>query len=324
MNRMILALAILVNLSAFAEGTSTTSTEASVAPTENKTTIPSSEVISTKEKKKGDIDDEITNARLRASTGSKAKTSFLSSFSYYGSSVTNPLSVTRPQLNDQNSEDVMKLTGQLAIKRRIDEHNSLSGGFGIAFVPSYMSKGVQKNEQTTASSPYLDYTLAFRGTGLQNVFDFQISKYTLAADLSSNLDYQTAISHQMLYGIKDSKFEIGLTTGYTQDIYNGSAPSPVMKSGQLVQTYIYSKVQVCPIIEYAFSEKLSVRTVYRWMTFTQNPVERANWKQASQTESLGVGYAITRDVYMYPNLQWAWGDLRPEATTVGMSAYINL
>jgi hypothetical protein len=79
-----------------------------------------------------------------------------------------------------------------------------------------------------------------------------------------------------------------------------------------------------PILEYAFTDKASFRTVYRAMTLRASNANKSSWKVSDTTESMGFGYALTRDIYLYPNMQWKWNAVAADKTTVGFSANINL
>jgi hypothetical protein len=91
----------------------------------------------TQKAQSGDIDDEITNARLRAVTGSKSPFSFWSQFIYYGAAISNPFSTQRPQLNSQNNADPTTLVGQISGKYRFTEHDSVIAGIGVQYTPAY-------------------------------------------------------------------------------------------------------------------------------------------------------------------------------------------
>ncbi len=267
---------------------------------------------------KKDIDEEITNKKLRASTGSKKNVSVSSTFSYAGGPLTHPTSTERPQLNDgQASADPAKLTGQVAVKWRATDHDNLSLGFGLDFTPSYTSDrrtGETQPARTNASTPYLDCSRVFKSGSVQNVLEAQISKYTAKEDVDdSKLNSEIALSHTMMVGVLAPGLEVGLYSAMVQEIYTETQPR-----GTLYQ------VLVDPVLEYAISDKVSFRTVYRALTLNARTENKDTFKAADATESMGLGFAVTRDVYLYPNMQWKWNAISADRTTVGMSANINL
>lgn len=291
---------------------------AQVAPAteSNTSTVKQSEVGQRAEKK--DIDQEITNAKLRASTGSKKLISISSSLNYAGASILNPTSTERPQLNSgSNAADPTNLSGNIAIKYRATDHDNLSLGFGVQYTPSFVKNrktGEKAAASTTASSPYVDYSRVFRAGEVQNVLSASVSKYTLKEDIDdAKLNYSVGLSHSFMVGIGDSKFEIGMSSAVSQDIYSEFVDG----------AYQYS-LGLNPILEYAFTDKASFRTVYRAVGMATQVEDNTRWKQFDASQSMGFGYAVTRDVYVYPNMQWKWNRVASDATTVGFSTNINL
>jgi hypothetical protein len=305
-----MTLALSASAIAQEETTSTTTT----------TTIKKSDVI-TSDKAGKDIDDEITNARLRATTGSKKKLSIASSFSYAGAAITTPLSTERPQLNDGlAAADPARLNAEISLKYRLTENDHLNLGFGIDYTPEYVSNkttGAKQTARTNASSPSLSYSRVFKAGIAQNVLSAGVTKYTAKEDMDNNLNYQVALSHTIMAPIGSSKAEIGLYSFFGQEFYSK------LDDGQSAETTSH-QIGIMPVFEYAISEKASFRTVSRWLTWTVMNNDKERGTLAGQTQSMGIGYAVTRDVYLYPNMQWKWSRLTADQTTVGFSANINL
>ena len=159
----------------------------------------------------------------------------------------------------------------------------------------------------------MSYGRVFKAGGIQNVLDASVSKYTAQEDLNEKLNGELNLSHTMMGSVLNPKLEIGLSTYFSQEIYS--------QSPSTIQMY---QVALNPILEYAFTDKLSFRTVYRWLTYTSLTDEKNTYKLGKQTESMGLGYAVTRDVYIYPNMQWSWSAISADKTTVGVAANINL
>lgn len=292
---------------AFAETTITTETTSTVK-------IPEGNNASDRK----NIDEEITNAKLRAATGSKKLVSLASSFSYSGGALTNPTSTERPQLNEgQVSADPTKLNGQISVKYRMTDHDNLNVGLGIDYTPEYTkdrTTGAKEEAKWNASTPYVSYGRVFKAGEVQNVLSATLSKYTASPDVNeAKLNYNVYLDHTMMVGIGTSKAEIGLVSFIQQEFY----------SEEVADGSFERQIGFYPVAEYAVSDKLSLRTVSRWIAFNVSKGSDTG-KLAAQTQSVGVGYAATRDVYLYPNMQWKWSTLAADQTTVGLSANINL
>jgi hypothetical protein len=277
-------------------------------------TAPQTETANTGKK---DIDDEITNARLRATTGKKRRWSFWSQTIYNGAAITSPFSSSRPQLNSQNNADPTNVSSQVSAKYRLTEHDSLLAGIGLQYTPAHTDLQGDHGAQLTASTPYIDYNRAFAFAGIQNVIDASLSFYTLSQDLDQNLFLSWAVQDQSMYefGGFAKHASLGFAASLGKDVYKGDGP----QGG-----YINLQAAFEPIFEYAITDAVSFRTVYRW--WIMNNIGNSNnvWQRALQSESIGIGWAITRDIYIYPNLQWAWGHMTWDTTTTGLQLNINL
>ena len=87
------------------------------------------------DEKKSDIDDEITDARLRAQLGSKSVWSFKSSLAYSGGSIQDPLNSVRPNYRASATiESMTSLSGDVGVNYRAGERNNISFGTGVTIV----------------------------------------------------------------------------------------------------------------------------------------------------------------------------------------------
>lgn len=258
--------------------------------------------------KKDDVDQEITNARLRAATGAKATFSLQSSFTYNGSSVDHPFAKSRPKLTPGTVDnDSAKLTGNISAKWRATSRDNINLGFGVGWLtPMYEGQTIQ------AENPYIAYGRTFKFGNVQNVLNVSVKKYTAIAAVKKNLNVETDIDHTFLTNIGSSKAQIGLTFAWYREFYTSLVSDT------------QDKVAMYPFFEYPFSEKVSFRTVFRTSTFYNKTSAPNTWIYDDPSQSLGLGLSLARDLYFYPNVQWVWSDMRPEKTNVAVTAYVNL
>jgi len=256
-----------------------------------------------------DIDNEITNAKLRAQTGAKSLFSFQSTFNYNGGSIEDPLGKTRPQLSPGTVEnDPAKLTGSISGKYRITDHDNLNVGFGVGWLtPTYQG---QKGQ---AEDPYAAYGRVFKAMGLQNVLNVAVTYYTTDSSIRRKDLFETDIDHTILWTIPTTKWQLGANVMWEREIYGRHATA-----GQ------EDTLALFPFAEYEFNNTLSFRTVYRGLTFFNTLDQQATFKRDDPTQSMGLGISVTRDIYLYPNVQWVWADLRSDKTNVALAANINL
>jgi hypothetical protein len=67
---------------------------------------------------------------------------------------------------------------------------------------------------------------------------------------------------------------------------------------------------------------LNFRTVANVWTYEMYPVE--GLVHDAYTESVGIGCSVTRDIFLYPNIQFTPGNISANLTNVGLTATINL
>ncbi|QDK37804.1 hypothetical protein [Bdellovibrio sp. NC01] len=308
--------------------------------TANSSTVKVTDVQKKDEQVK-DIDDEITNARLRAQLGSKSRWSFKSDFGFNGGSVEKPFDAIRPNYRAGASvETLAVISGNVGVNYRLTEKDNLSAGTGITIMDPFhgdITKPVQdpraKSQGETVSryqvsTPFLDWSRGYKAWGMQQVSDITYSHFTDSdsADLKSfgNL----ALSQTFLADFGASNFSGGVNVAFDYTFYNGDAKDeylPYLQSGAIMRDDM--GFGLFPFAEYTINDTLSLRTVFGYFQFIHYKNEFNNtqdWKQREPYQSVGVGISVTRDIYLYPNIQFTPKDIRADRTNVALSTNINL
>ncbi len=259
-----------------------------------------------------DIDEEITNKKLRAESGAKSLISLKSLFIYNGSTISHPLNSTRPQLSPGTvNPEAAKLSGTISAKYRVSDHDSLSLGVGVGWVrPNHDGQTGQ------VENPILGYNRAFKAGFLQNVIDASVVKYTAKSASVLNDEWETNFDYTILANVGTSKLQIGLDLGYYREYYS----SPNADN----QTAAVDQIDLFPFAEYEMNDWASLRTVYRGISYNNTIADQRSYARDFPTQSFGVGMAITRDIYLYPNIQWVWQDINADKTNIALNANINL
>lgn len=281
------------------------------------------------EKKAGeaDVDEVITNRKLRAETGAKSKYSFSTALSYNGGTVKQPGSDTRPNIASTAFVSLRPaLAGTLGGKYKISSLQSLSADVGVRIYRPFHSDPKQNfRERTTVADPSLTYQIVYQAAGIQNVSSATV-QYTTDNDYKDVGQVgAAALSQTAIYDFGGSIWSMGLAgeVGYTA--YNKGF-AELDRSGDAVgpQQSDY-QVALYPIAEVNISEKLNLRTVFRPMIFEHSRMSNfGEIKRAPYTQSVGVGISVTRDIYVYPNVQFAPVTFSWDRTNVGMSLNLNI
>lgn len=277
-----------------------------------------------------DIDVDITNAKLRAESGSKSKWSIKADINYNGGNLETPFGPVRPNYAGISSQDnSTSIAGTIAVAYRWNKSDAVRAGTGVLVLTPFQnswedvtnSNGVRK---TDISNPYLEYSRAMRLGKYQNIFDTYYQQYTQSAYTNANYVGVYDINHTVLYKFDPTEWELGLVVDANYTFFSdGKDPSDTHTNPE--NGRVDYAIGFFPVVEYAFNERYSFRTVFRFLTFDHYRSDDPwTFYRELYTQSVGVGIAVTRDVYLYPNIQFAPEHLSPERTNVGLNTTINI
>lgn len=265
---------------------------------------------------KEDIDQQITNAQLRAKSGSKSKVSIKTSFTYTGGSLVKPASEDRPEIFVSDAVEVKtKLSGNIGVKMKVSEQNSLSFGTGVGILTPFHGSASTVNDRSQYENPYLGYTHLERSGDWQMMSDISWTHYTARYAKMAKLNDSFTVSQTVLRELGRSGWNGSLSLGLSVSTYEDGKREG--RSDYFLLLY--------PSLEYAFNDRYSFRTVFSYFNYMHMMTEPALLKLENNTryQSMGLGVALTRDIYFYPNVQFIPEDLRDTRTNVGLSAYVN-
>lgn len=289
-----------------------------------------------------DIDNEITNARLRAQLGAKSRWSFKSALGYSGGSVDKPFAEVRPNYRSgANREALPALSGTVGINYRMTERDNLSFGTGITVVNPLFG-GITKPatdarkgangaviSRYQVATPGIGWSRGYKAMGSQMISGIDYSHYTDSDSADENAVGDITLSQTLLANLGDSRWSGGLSGNFSYSIYSGGVKNadlvPYYEAGVLRRSDMM--VGLYPFAEYSFTDAVSFRTVFGYFEFLKNKNEYGNSDRFMQREpyqSMGVGISITRDIYLYPNVQFTPKDIRSDRTNVALSTNINI
>lgn len=293
------------------------------------------EVDGKKNKVDGNLDEEITNAKLRAESGSKSRWSMSFTANYEGGSLREPMSKDRPNPTNDPVAPRVRMMGDFGVRYRLDKNNSLKLATGYT-----LQRPFHEAERGSVSDPALAYNNATKIGPVQNIVDANIT-HTSASDSVEigQLGY-LYLSDTVMYDFNGSKLSMGLAAEVQYNIFNKNDQIVQPKGMDALPARAYqdeSLIAAYPLVEYALSDRFQLRTVFRPWIFSHARTEDDKWTFVRRpwTQSFGVGMAITRDVYLYPNFQWdveRWrregysfaGNRTRQTSTVGVSATVNV
>lgn len=304
----------------------------------NTTSATASELQKPEEKQK-DIDEEITNARMRATLGAKSKFSFKSSLGYTGGSLEKPFDQIRPNYRvSQDAQALTGISGGIGMNIRATDRDNISISAGLTINnplngdltrdkfddPRRGRSGETKN-RVDVSNPSIGWSRGYKALGMQMISS---AGYTHFTTEDTTVLYQAtggySLSQTVLADMGKSAWQGGVSFVLGETLYKGQMAEALQKVG--VQQGTYS-LGLYPFAEYQFNDKYSFRTVFGYFDYTNYKADKFNEEvllRNTPYQSVGIGISITRDIYLYPNVQFIPEDMKPERTNVALSTNINL
>ncbi len=128
----------------------------------------------------------------------------------------------------------------------------------------------------------------------------------------------------MIYDFGGSKFSAGLLVGVSASTFNKTKDS---NGRSLLARQGDYDVGAYPFAEYVINDTLNLRTIAGMWTYEHDRSKADQpWTFTKNKiyQSVGLGISVTRDIYLYPNVQFLPENIRADATNVAISTNINL
>lgn len=277
-----------------------------------------------------DIDLEITNAKLRAESGAKKKYSFRSSLTYNGGPVSNPLSDSSPDLNtfDQNLKISTLLFGSLGLNYRWNERDNLSfsGSVGIR-KPFQLNRQEVQNRELNILNPTVTWSRAY----LANYQMFTSASITRLTSENSKMTGSVGsmdIAHTLLNSMMILPIDFGATISSGLSLFKDNF-SQFCLSGYTGSEYCYDRRDIylsfIPFVEYRINDRFSINTSLNAFYFYHLKNDQLQfYHEGVAVQTIGIGYALTRDIYISPYVQFVPQDIQSNRTMTTVSATVNL
>ena len=274
-----------------------------------------------KDKNGNDIDKDITNPRLRAASGSKSKWSMSFGFTYNGGAINNPFGLKRPDIyGNPENERLTSIGGSISGRYRLNKKNSFTLGFGFGYLAPFRDDEDPDRAQFNISNPGVGYSRIEKIGMFQLASNLDYVFGTSVAFREQNLSGFLSLGITILTNFNESRFNLGLAFSYTPFFYEDD-PKPL-------DTRTTYSIGLYPFFEFEFTKVWYFRTVLGFMNY-EHVRSDENGSPFSMTTaphyvSVGIGIAITRDIYLYPNVQFLPKDFSVDNTNFAFSATINV
>lgn len=271
-------------------------------------------------------DEVITNRLLRASSGSLSKWSANISYNYNGGSLYKPFAAQRPNIvSGADALTLQYMNANAGIRYRINDLNSITLAAGVFWNtpfnttiktndPALKKEFDQTKGDVTVNDPNLIYTNLASPWGWQVQNQFTPTFITNAQQVRSGYRASFDFASTWMKVINESNLSLGGTLEWTGYAF--------AKTNRNLATNVW---QVYPVIEYIINDWLNLRTLWGWQVYQQTRHDDTwTYQKRKVYQSFGTGISVTRDIFLYPNIQFIPSDLRNDRTNLGLSAYINI
>ena len=270
----------------------------------------------------GDIDEEITNARMRAASGSRSKISMSASLGYDGGSIKDPLSAERPNLSgDPEVLVASEFGGSISARYRANKNDSFTFGAGVSYLQPLQDgdKYADANE-FNVSNPSLGYSRVYKIGSFQTISGASYTHGTAEGWKRAELNSIVGVSHTMMHAFKGTGFSAGFAVSFS--VFNNGDIAGLDQSDDTRNRF---SLGLFPMAEYQISDTLVARTVFGYFNFrNRRNLGSTDFRRNYEYQSVGIGIVASRDIWIYPNVQFIPDNLSVDNTNVAVSATMNL
>lgn len=281
----------------------------------------------------GDVDELITNVKMRAETGSKSRWSLSSDWAYNGGSIEKPLAPERPNITGMSgSTDNASLNGAVATKYNINKQHSLALGVGLRWIAPLESQKPKdfNGERFDADNPYLNYQYIYKWAGIQSALAVRPLMYTNSNLTRLGYVAGLTIEQNNIYEVGNTGLSIGVYTALLGGAFNKTgALGTEGEDGYIADVRGEQSdygFNIDPFIEYQLNDRITLRTVSNLWNYEhiRNEPRALTFYWPKVYQSVGVGVSVTRDIFIYPNVQFLPDDVRADRTNVAINSNINI
>lgn len=293
---------------------------------EGETKMKIEEAADKKNKVDGDIDQELTNKKLRAESGSKSKFSLSLEATYSGGGLDKPLDDRRPNLYGRpGTQTVSSMTLGPSVRYRWTKNDSLTFGTSIGVSTPLQGDLNPKKGQSRVGDPSLSYNRAGKIGQLQSILSAGVSAATSPESLDINKTGDISAAWTLMRTFTNG-LSLGVAATIGENFFSDASGGNPKVTGYGQDDRDDYSVALYPMLEYEFNDRISFRTVSRYTTWYHlyGDKQYGRLLHYPGTQSVGLGVSLTRDIYLYPNIQFLVEDLNSKRTNVAASAIINV
>lgn len=255
----------------------------------------------------------ITDAKLKADSGSLSRYSFKFNLTYSGPNLGDFSAKDQPNPDGTVGSFQTALGGTMGVRYRLNSQSSVGLSSGVKMIHPF--HGMDRFDVNNPALTY-DYATRVRGLQMRNSPGFilrTVPEFTRIGQFGYLLD-----THSIVYEIGLSGFSIGADMAFGYFLYNRAYER---KDGKAA---LYS-LEINPVVKYRVSDKLGVVTSTNLAWWSPRAgSDRLALNRKSLTQKLGLGYSVSRDVYLNPYLTFTPQKIALSTATLNVSAIFSI
>jgi len=274
-----------------------------------------------------EADQKITNRRLRASEGSLSKWSISTFWNYSGGSLNDPTEPERPNIvGGGNVQTLQSLSGEVGVKYRFAKLDSLTASTGLFMTTPFHSR-IDDNStlkpafddnarKLNVQDPFLRYAHLHNLWGIQSISSITTKLITNNQLRERGFRSELTLNQNLMKDVEGTNFSYGAAfIGY---FYTFSSD---VELDSLTERLI----GIYPQAEYVINDTYNLRTVFGWQVYENvRGQDSSTYSKRKVYQSVGLGISLSRDVFLYPNIQFIPSNLRDDVTNIALQANVNL
>ena len=255
----------------------------------------------------------LIDPKLRADDGSLSRYSLKFNLSYYGPTLDDLSAKDQPNPDNVVGSRETALGGSMAARYRLSPTQTLSLGTGLRAV--YPLHGIERFD---LNNPYLYYDITTRVGRLQMRNSPGISVVTLPAFREAGQYAGLSFFNSFMYDFPNTSLAVGLETNFSYYLFSRDYE----RGDGRLSSY---NISFSPTLRYRFSERLNISTSYGLNLWNPRGHEdRFALHNRTPTQNLGIGYALTKEIFLNPYIYFYPNRISADGTTLNFAAIFSV
>jgi hypothetical protein len=269
--------------------------------------------------KKFEESHTLTDAKLKAESGSLSRVSGKLSLSYFGPTFGDFSAPDQPNPDGTVATYSQAFRGSVSARYRLNPDSAVSAGTGISINHPFHGW-----DRTDVNNPFLSYDFSSRFGKLQmrnspGIVIATVPDYTEIGEIGG-----VNWNNSLVYRVSDSKFALSFDSGFDYWIYKRTYRPGSRRDGGDGRAQQYT-IAWYPGFKYNFRDYLQMYSSMGFQLYNPREAEDLGvlWNRTVSIR-LGLGYSHSRDFYFAPYIQGFVENLSWDMTTINMTGVFSV